>query len=279
MPLGPGLSAAQVERYRHDGFLVVRHVIATHEVFALREACDRLEDAARHYEHDEFVGATFFALHRPANPFARDIDQLAPVKGLLRRVTYPYAANPVLDAFRTHPRLLGLMRSLLGDELVQVVNQVNFNPPVSGAGWGWHQDYRFRKPGLVAPVTDFVQTLLALDPCSVYTGGLRIVPRSHELGPLALDTDNENAERHFDASTAVTPDMAPGDIILFNPYMIHGSTANLSNGPRRVYINGFARAGIPFGMPVLSGGVPQTAARGRMEYEGERDILPKASKY
>lgn len=278
-PLGTGLTDAQIAQYRRDGYVVVRHVIATHEVFALRAACDALEDIARDYAHDEFIGATFFALHRDANPFAKGIEQLPPVKGLLRRVTYPYAVNATLDAFRTHPRLLGALRSLLGDDVVQVVNQVNFNPAASGAGWGWHQDYRFRKAGLIDPVNEFVQSLLAIDTCSLYTGGLRIVPRSHELGPLALDTDNENAERHFDASRAITPEMAPGDVILFNPYIIHGSTANLSPSPRRVYINGYARAGIPYGMPVLVAGVADPAARGRMEYEGDRDILPKASKY
>ena len=275
----PTLNAAERARYLTEGYAILRHALATHEVFALRGAFDELEETARSFVQDEFVGVTFFALHRRANPFARTIEAEQPVPGVLRRVTYPYALNQTLEEFRRHPRILAAVRDLIGGDLVQLVNQANFNPPQGGAGWGWHQDYRFRKPGLEQPALNFVQTLVALDPCTLFTGGLRIVPRSHDLGPLALDKENEDAETHFDPSTAITPDLAPGDVIFFSPYLIHGSTPNLSNGARRVYINGYARAGVPFGIPVMAGGEIVPGRQGLMEYEGDQAIIPKASKY
>ncbi len=273
------LTSAELAHYNGEGWVVARHVIATHEVFALRAACDEIEALASAFTKDEFLGASFFALHRRTNPFAKNAEHEPPVPGLLRRVAYPYAVNPTLDRFRTHPRLLGAVAQILGDDLVQVVNQVNFNPPGGGAGWGWHQDYRFRKPGMTEPVQQFVQTLTALDLCSPFTGGLRVIPRSHEIGPLTLDADNENAERYFDANAAVQPEMRPGDAILFNPYVIHGSTPNLSPGPRRVYINGYGLTSLPYGKPVLDNGCIVSAAPRPMEYEGDRDLLPRASKY
>lgn len=273
------LTPTELAHYHREGWVVVRHVLATHEVFALRAACDEIEKAASAFIKDEFLGSSFFALHRRSNPFAKNAEHEPPVPGLLRRVAYPYAVNATLDRFRTHPRLLGAAAQILGDDLVQIVNQVNFNPPGGGAGWGWHQDYRFRKPGMTEPVQQFVQTLTALDLCSPFTGGLRVIPRSHEIGPLALDADNENAERYFDAKTAVQPEMRPGDAIFFNAYVIHGSTPNLSPGPRRVYINGYGLTSLPYGKPVLANGRIVPAAARPMEYEGDRELLPRASKY
>ena len=203
--------------------------------------------------------------------------------------TYPYAHSQILDRYRAHPNLLACAASILGPDLIQIVNQVNFNPPGGGVGWGWHQDYRFRKAGMYDVKDDFVQTLLAIDLCSAETGGLRVIPGSPGLGSLKLDQDNENAETHFDATRAITPVLQPGDVILFNSHMIHGSTANRSTNLRRVYINGFARAAAAslahgampplFGIPVLRSGVPITTRVGMMEYEGDRETLPKASKY
>jgi len=273
------LSFEELSRYRTEGWAVARGVVSAAELEELRVACEALCTRAQTFTRDVFIGATFFNLHRDGNPFARDLASRPQVPGLLRRVTYPYALSPVLNAYRAHPRLLGIIQTLLGPDLVQIVNQVNFNPPGHGTGWGWHQDYRFRKPGVANLVEDFVQTILAIDLCSTATGGLRLIPGSHRLGDLKLDTDNENAERFFDARQAVTPVLEPGDMVLFNSHIIHGSTPNLSPAKRRVYINGYARATARIGMPVLRAGVPTSDIQGRMEYEGDLDLLPKAAKY
>lgn len=273
------LKPQDVATYHEQGYVVARGVFTEAELEELRSACDELEDQARLMKEDTFEGVTFFALHRAANPFAKHIGTVPPVAGQLRRVTYPYALNGTFDRYRTHPRLLALASTVLGPDVKQIVNQVNFNPPGGGVGWGWHQDYRFRKAGIKDLHADFLQTLTAIDLCTRETGGLRVVPKSDRLGPLKLDYDNENAEAFFDAKTAVTPEMQPGDVILFNSHLIHGSTANNSKNKRRVYINGFARGNATVGMWVLKNGKAVPEAHGSMEYEGDRDIIPKASKY
>lgn len=273
------LTYEQVARFKEEGYAISRGVLTSKEVGELSQACDDLAQRAQTFASDTFVGVTFFNMHRDANPFAANIGQAPVVKGQIRRVTYPYALHPTFDRYRRHPRLLGCAAALLGPDLKQIVNQVNFNPPGSGSGWGWHQDYRFRKAGIPDLVHDFVQTIIALDLCSPFTGGLRLVPKSHALGGLKLDQDNENAEKHFDASLAISPELAPGDVILFNSHVIHGSNANKSPHQRRVYINGYARATATVGMPVMKAGTPIETHEGKMEYEGDQESLPKASKY
>ena len=275
----PTITDADVAAYRKEGYLIVRNVFVTSELNDLKNACDDLQRQGSEYEQDTFAGTAFFNVFRDANPFATDIEKIAAVPGKIRRVTYPYAVSPTLNEYRTHRKLLGCVTPILGPDVKQIVNQVNFHFPRSSAGWGWHQDYRFRKAGIPDITKNFVQTIIALDLCNKNTGGLRLIPRSHQLGDLKLDLNNEKAETFFDASTAITPELQPGDVILFNSHVIHGSQANASDNIRRVYINGFAHGTSTVGMPVVVGGNIVSEVSGKMEYEGDRETLPKASKY
>ena len=274
------LSAADIRSYREDGFLVVRQLLDQKQLEKLWQATDEITRLAQKFREDTFSGATYYALIRDCNPFAKDLQKFAQIPGQLRRVTYPYAKHPSINQLRLTPKLLAVMTDLLGPDVVQIVNQINFSPPDVGGGWGWHQDYRFRKPGINNMEQNFVQCAIAMDPCHQQSGGLRIVPKSHKLGGLALDQNNEQAEEFFDASTAVTPELEPGDGLLFNPYVIHGSGPNKSSFIRRLFINGFANGKESrVGQPVVKGGKVIPHPTGNMEYEGDRELLPKASKY
>jgi hypothetical protein len=275
------LTTEQIAQFRDEGFLLVRGVFSPAEIGEMVRGCDQLEQIAKDRAEDFFQGSCYFNLHRDCEPYAKNIADFKPERGLLRRVTYPYLVSPTFDFLRTHPPLLHMVSALLGEpDVVQITNQVNFNHPGRGTGWGWHQDYRFRRAGITDLVHDFVQSLTAIDRCYVGNGGIRLVPKSHQLGELALDLDIEHAEKRFDATTAVTPDMAPGDVVFFNALVIHGSTANRSNGPRRVFINGFAKASAcNHGVPVYRGGLVLKEAKGSMEYEKQTQELPHTSKY
>lgn len=272
-----------IASYRSQGYAIARGVMDMAEVAALRAAADELLLQARGKNADFFVGVTFFNILRRADPFAQGADQAEVVPDSLRRVTYPYALSAVLDQHRQSPKLLSLVAALLGPDIKQIVNQVNYNPAGLGTGWGWHQDYAFRKPGIHDLGQNFVQSIIALDICDSVTGGLRLIPGSSGLGPLRLDKYPETAASHFDAKDAITPVLQPGDVLLFGPYVVHGSTPNRSAGPRRVYINGYVRASAcpSHGQLVWKDGArPRVPAQGQvMEYEGDQAILPLAAKY
>ncbi len=46
----------------------------------------------------------------------------------------------------------------------------------------------------------------------------------------------------IDPATVVDLVLDPGDIALWNPYLVHGSGKNTSSHQRRLYINGYVRA-------------------------------------
>ena len=275
----PVISNDDVAFYRQEGYLIVRNVLSPADISQLKIACDELQQLGAEFDADSFVGKAFFNVFRDANPFATNIEAVATVPGRIRRVTYPYAVSKILNSYRVHQRLLGSVTPILGDSVNQIVNQVNFHFPKSSSGWGWHQDYRFRKPGITNIQQNFVQTITAIDLCNTETGGLRLIPRSHELGDLKLDVNNESAETFFDAKKSITPELQPGDAILFNSHTIHGSQANKSNNIRRVFINGFAIGSSTIGMPVVRNNQIIPEVVGKMEYEDDRESLPKASKY
>lgn len=277
----PGvLTSTDVDQYWTEGYTVARGIFDLQDVERLRTACDELCDMAAHFQQDTYMGVTYFNLLRACDPFDPQLQSIPQIPGMLRRVTYPYYVSQTIDAYRQHPRLLGTISQLLGANVVQLVNQVNFNPPGIGTGWGWHQDYRFRRHGLKDFIKDFVQCVMAIDHSSTANGGIRLVPKSFQLGPLKLDQDPQAAKDLFLDQDVVTPTLEPGDAVLFNAYMIHGSTANRSTAQRRVFINGYAReAACPHGIPVISNQKLVTERSGIMEFEQELDKLPLTSKY
>jgi ectoine hydroxylase-related dioxygenase (phytanoyl-CoA dioxygenase family) len=108
----------------------------------------------------------------------------------------------------------------------------------------------------------FVQTGIAVDAATVDNGCLQFVPGSHRErmallagGYDAADADDANAAVLRRFPPAVNVVMDPGDVVLWSPYVIHGSQPNRSTQSRRLYINGFARAAdCDHGVRVTEGG-------------------------
>ncbi len=208
-----------------DGFLVVRGVFQMVEVEQMRAAFDRLRATAQALpESGMHQGAQFVV---DADPFR------------IRRIVWCGAAEPVLSRFGMDPRLLSLAAWVLGSpRMHQLINQAHFKLPGDGVRFEWHQDSTHRRYGTpewtdVTGRGSFVEIATALDPVDEDNGPLRFIPRSHLWGHL----DELPA---FDDSQAVAPRLDPGDVVLFGPYVVHGSETNLSGRPRRMFLNGFA---------------------------------------
>ncbi len=174
------------------------------------------------------------------------------------------SVHPGLTRFRTSPRLLSLVMPLLGPDLRQITNQMHYKNPGDGVSFQMHQDCAFRKPDSAYRdlYGGFLQTAIAVDPSTEENGCLQLVPTSHREGKALLsggyegwEANGENAmvlERLPPAENGL---MDPGDVLIWNPYTIHGSQPNRSRSSRRVYINGFARtADCDHGVRVTEGG-------------------------
>ncbi len=218
------------------GFAVVRGVFRPAEVQQMRAAFDRLHDTARSLSETGMHDGSQFVLEH--DPFR------------IRRVVWCGAAEPVLSRFGQDPRLLTLASWVLRSRCMhQLINQAHFKLPGDEVGFEWHQDSRHRRHG-TAEWTDvdgrgsFVEIVTALDPVRADNGPLLFIPGTAALGHIdPICGTDELPPGTFDPADAVCADLDPGDVVLFGPYVIHGSEPNRSDRPRRLFLNGFACPG------------------------------------
>lgn len=160
-----------------------------------------------------------------------------------RKVEWPGAFHPVFDKYRTSPKLLSLVSSIMESESVKSYkHQINFKMPGGDVEFPWHQDIRPR-PAFTEQERWYVQTVSAIDPHTEASGCLYVVPGSHRLGEIAIGERYEKGtiEAVCDVSKAVPCIAAPGDVVLFGSFTVHGSRPNTTTGPRRAFINGYMR--------------------------------------
>jgi len=231
-----------VREYREKGYAIVRGVFAPDEVAKIGEAVDRV------YAEGVAHGRSFRHGNLLYNVVAGEAGPHVPM------TQWPSYHQPVLDQTRTDPRYLDILKPLIGDSLKQIINQLHWKLPHSRGDFAWHQDSRFRKPEEAYRNLGnaYVQTGLAIDPHNPHTGGMRFIPGSHTHGAVDLDTTTEVLGQSpedaaleaagIDPATQIDLVLEPGDVALWNPYLVHASGLNSSDHLRRLYINGYVRA-------------------------------------
>lgn len=238
----PVLTPEQIEQFHTVGFLRVNQVFTPAEMdeidAAVEEAHALAMDLAR--EHN-LPGSDQSAVEHMGS---RTTYKVGPTleETSVRHISYVGGMSEVLSRYGKDPRLLALATPLLGSSrMQQLINQVHYKKPGTGITFDWHQDatHRGLNRGMFEDINgkgSYVQIALAIDDMTDDNGPLQFIPNTGQLGhkgpPLPPDA--------IDPSTAVAPMLKRGDVSLFGPYTIHGSTANLSNKARRVFINGYA---------------------------------------
>jgi ectoine hydroxylase-related dioxygenase (phytanoyl-CoA dioxygenase family) len=237
-----GRGADLAERFRRDGYAIVRGLFSRPEIEEIGAAIDQLHnEGVRH-------GRSF----RHGNLFY-NVGEDPRGEPLVRMVQWPSYHQPVLNAVRLDPRFAALLGPLLGGDLKQIINQIHWKAPGAAGDFAWHQDCRFREPEWAYRnlADSYVQTGLAIDPHGPDSGCMRFIPGSHRDGDLGMESsevlgtamsDGVLEAAGLDAATAVDVVLEPGDLALWSPYLVHGSGTNRSAHRRRLYINGYVRA-------------------------------------
>jgi ectoine hydroxylase-related dioxygenase (phytanoyl-CoA dioxygenase family) len=230
---------AWIDEYWERGFVRIPAVFPAQEIAALAGYFDEILERATGLKAIAKQGLTEF--------------RVVPIAGkpTLKFAKWASASHAGLNAFRTSRRLLDLVTRLLGPDLNSITNQMHYKNPGDGVSFQMHQDCAFRKPDAAYRDlwSNFLQTAIAVDPATVENGCLQLVPYSHRDRKNLLEGGYEGWEANGanDRVLAGLPPaenglMDPGDVLIWNPYTIHGSQPNRSARSRRVYINGFARS-------------------------------------
>jgi hypothetical protein len=232
-----------VGHYARDGFAIARGFFSPSEIRTIAAAIDRV--------HAEGIahGRSF----RHGNLFYNVAPGLDGDPQVRMAQWFAYH-QPVLNAVRLDTRFVDLLEPLLGRDLKQIINQIHWKEPGAKSDFAWHQDARFRRPAEAYRnlATSYVQTGLAIDPHTPASGCMRLVPGSHRRGAISLDCSRDVLGTAMDdgalIAAGLSPDavvdlvLEPGDLALWNPYLVHASGQNGADHRRRLYINGYVRA-------------------------------------
>jgi 2-aminoethylphosphonate dioxygenase len=213
----PTAASSRADRYRTDGFLIVRSVFSEAEVARLDAEAVRLQQRTElidtnnircRWQNDADTGACRFDCFDP-------VIDLSPV---------------CADAARD-PKLLEVLADVYGEPACLFKDKLIFKSPGT-EGYRLHQDYIAWR----SFPTSFLTAIVAIDPADRESGATEVFPGCHTKGSLT-PTDglyHDLPEAAIDPSTGVILDLAPGDVAIFSGFTPHRSGPNRSSHWRRL---------------------------------------------
>jgi hypothetical protein len=150
-----------------------------------------------------------------------------PHDGMARSCILPFIdRSEYLSSLLDDPRIDGIFTSLLGEEYNYLGSDGNFY--VGDTGWHSDTDWSGRMRG--KPPRVFYKMAFYLDPLTRDSGALRVIPGSHWYGDRYAEALQENIRRpeetlgvHGSEVPAVALETQPGDVVVFNQNLKHGS--------------------------------------------------------
>jgi len=249
------------DEFEERGYVVLRDVFSQDRIAEAAGEADRLralwteEPAAREWPEVRWL------THEDGSGAPR-----------LRGVKHFSRISRVFDRLRTDPVIFDLLAPKLGDDLVSIGETLFWKMPgESLSGIGLHRDSDFRRPpeAFRDLLTSNVKLGVALDPHGPENGGLLFSPGSHrDLGNrierdrsvMGVEDPYETTQDGFQAPLEPI-EMSPGDMVIWNQCLIHGSPPNRSQTlSRRFYVGTyFMSSACDLGYPAFHAGKPVSA--------------------
>lgn len=211
-PESLALTADQIEQFDRDGYLILRNRIPADLVARLRAASDRWIADGQETASDAGSDPDYNFASRPDGP-------------LLFRVNYLHAKQERASLeLLGSPEVLEIARSLAGSNFVPTYESLVFKAEGDGAAIEWHQD-------AVHPRTHRIFNVdVYLDASRRGAGALRVAPGS-QRGPVEICQLRD--EYGWDAPGVVQVEMEPGDVLVHDVMVVHGSEPTHDNPLRR----------------------------------------------
>ena len=225
------LTSEQLAQFDREGYLFFPSQFSGEEMKTLTDAVPELYARREVYnvrEKGSDAVRTNFAAHLYSEPFAR---------------------------LARHPRMVGPVQSLLGDELYMHQCKSNGKAACNGDVWQWHQDYGTWLNDDAMPEARAMNIAIFLDDVTEFNGPLMFIPGSHKKG--VVDAKHDLTTTSYPLWTVdnaliaemvekaggkngglVSPHGPAGSMILFHGCLLHASGSNLSPWDRvAVYLS------------------------------------------
>lgn len=218
------LTPDQIQFFDDNGYLVLRNWIP-HDLLArlqaagqawietgLAQETDRPDDAA----HGDFA---FQFVHGQRTMF---------------RVNYLHdKGQPASLELLGSPQVLAVAESLCGPNFVPTYEAMVFKQAGNGVAIEWHQDACHARNYRIFNYD------LYLDASKIGAGALRVIPRSNTQ---RQDICRLASQFGWDAPGAIDVEMNPGDVLLHDVMVVHGSAETQGNALRRTIYYEFRAA-------------------------------------
>ena len=225
------LTPDQLAQFERDGYLFFPGHFSPEETKTLTDAVPELYGRRELYnvrEKNSDAVRTNFAAHLYSEPFAK---------------------------LSRHPRMVGPVQSILGDELYMHQFKINGKAAFTGDVWQWHQDYGTWLNDDAMPEARAMNIAIFLDDVTEFNGPLMFIPGSHRKG--VVDAKHDLTTTSYPLWTVdnaliaelvekaggkdggiVSPHGPAGSMILFHGCLLHASGSNLSPWDRvSVYLS------------------------------------------
>jgi len=226
------LTKDQIQQYHDEGFLILRGVVGEQTRREVQTAFSRAVDQqAREWKAKGLIKETY-----PNLPFDKRYAALreqfpATMSNSWRRIL----VSPELFRVWQDPALIGIARSLLGDELFAsgIWNGRPRAPGQNKQTIDWHQDAHY-VPGYQPGEGTVIGLWFPLVPVDERAGCLQVARKSHLRGlrPSVKLVRNDLvglADSELEGLEIVSCIMNPGDVLVFGELMFHRSVDNLSD--------------------------------------------------
>lgn len=215
------LDAEQIRFFDDNGYLILRDRIGHDLLGRLQEACDRM-----------------IATGKAAGPDDPNIDDYRFADRdqgrTMFRVDYLHNKDErsTLELLGA-PEMLGIAESLAGPNFVPTYESLVFKEKGDGAVIPWHQDAVHPRNYRIFNVDVY------LDPSRIGAGALRVAPGSHRA---KVDICDLQGKYGWDAPGVIQVEMEPGDILIHDVMVVHGSEAVVGKQLRRTIYYEFRAA-------------------------------------
>ena len=222
------------------------------------------EVSLSHFERDGFLWFEGFFSQRRMEPFLSDLKEMIHDESLIQsdQVIMSPQGNTIRSVFGMHelsdrfnaltrdPRLLGMVRQLLGGDVYLHQSRINDKFGFEGQGFDWHSDFETWHAEDGMPEMRAVSASIMLTDNNAFNGPLMLIPGSHHwfiscegetpemnwkdsLKNQRLGIpDKEAIQKLVDKGGIQAPTGPSGSLMLFECNTLHASNKNISPWPR-----------------------------------------------
>ncbi len=232
------LDKVQQQLFQEQGYLAFTDVISPQEVSdardALSELVQRVANDPTTVKKGPFwspegkrISVQFEKGYEPQGADEADLELN------VRKLMYYQEEHPHFGYLsNNHPKILGILSSILGEDALLYADQAMIKPALIGTEKPWHQDNAYFK---VTPLSAICGVWIALEDATIENGCMHVLAGQHKRGALKHHHthDCEILPDRIVPAQAVPVELPAGGAMFFSGLLPHQTPPNKSPHRRR----------------------------------------------